>query len=719
MLPKNDLNDKMDETRAWLRADKIPQNIIDNESLKEILRFHENRYYHLNSPLISDPEYDLLYKKLEHYEQKHPGQITPDSPTQRVGKSLNTPFATVSHLVPMLSLENSYNAGDLKEWDRKARELSGRDVVEYCVEPKYDGASISVIYENDILVRSATRGDGVQGDDITANSKQIRNLPLRAPFSRYGIQSIEIRGEVVMTKSSFEAFNSMLMENGQPPLANPRNATAGTLRLKDPMEVGRRKLEAFLYHVSYVTLLPGTDGIGQLGNEANERKGQLENQHLTLPKTHSAMLEMLWDCGFRSPVGDMKVLAGIDGVIRECADFELKRDDLPYEIDGMVIKVNNLELQDRLGMTTHHPRWAIAYKFKARQGTSKLRAVEFQVGRTGAVTPVAKIDPVGIGGVTVGSISIHNEDYIREKDLKIGDSILVERAGDVIPQIVRSIPELRTGAETDIIFPTQCPVCQSPLYKEADEAVWRCINAECQAQVVERIIHFVSKDAMDIRSFGEQQVRRFYELGLLQDIPGIYKLDFSKIGGMEGFGKKSVDNLQQAIEQSKSQPLHRLIYGLGIRHVGETTAKMLARKVSHLFELKYLTQEQLMQLEDVGPKVASSIYGFFQNIINFEMLAELEKLGITLQRAEQEAGTGGSLNGQTFLFTGTLNKLKRSDAEAMAEKAGGKILSGVSSKLNYLVVGEDAGSKLEKAKKIPAIRILTEDEFLNLLANDN
>ena len=437
-----------------------------------------------------------------------------------------------------------------------------------------------------------------------------------------------------------------------------------------------------------------------------------------LPVSHSGMLQMLWECGFRSPVEDMQVVNGIEGVIDHVKAFEEKRDNLPYEIDGMVVKVNNLEKQDRLGMTTHHPRWAIAYKFRARQGTSKLRAIEFQVGRTGAVTPVAKIDAVGIGGVTVTSISVHNQDYIREKDLKIGDTIVVERAGDVIPQIVQSVPALRTGEETDIVFPVDCPVCRSPLYKEAEEAVWRCINVECPAQVVERIIHFVSKDAMDIRSFGEQQVRRFYEKGFVTDIPGIYRLDFDKIGILEGFGKKSVDNLKHAIEQSKSQPLHRIIYALGIRHVGETTAKALAQKITHLLDLKQLTVDQLMQLEDVGPKVASSIHGFFSNEQNLEMIAALEDLGLTLYRPDNEPVTGGKLNGQTFLFTGTLSKLKRSDAEEMTEKAGGKLLSGVSSKLNYLIVGDDAGSKLEKAKKIPAIRILTEEEFLNLLAYD-
>lgn len=411
----------------------------------------------------------------------------------------------------------------------------------------------------------------------------------------------------------------------------------------------------------------------------------------------------------------MLVLKGIDEVIKHVHDFEEMRDTLPYEIDGMVVKVNDFILQDKMGMTTHHPRWAIAFKFKARQATTKLKAVEFQVGRTGAVTPVAKLEPVHIGGVTVSSISIHNEDYIKEKNLRIGDSVLIERAGDVIPQIVKSLPEVRTGHEKHIHFPKTCPVCSGELFKEEGEAVWRCINIDCPAQVVERIIHFISKDAMDIKNFGEANVRKFYELGLLKDVPGIYKLDFNKISKLEGFGKKSIDNLQTAIEASKQQPLHRLIYGLGIRFVGETTAKTLANAVSDINDFAEKSEEELQQLEDIGVKVAQSIYRFFHNEQNLQMLQELKELGLEI-RNQKKASTGDStLKEQTFLFTGTLNKLKRSEAEAMVEEHGGKIVSGVSSKLNYLVVGEDAGSKLEKAKKINTIRIITEDEFLSLI----
>ncbi len=668
----------------------------DAEQLRDILRFHEYRYYILNDPLISDYEYDQLYKALEKIEKENPGLITPDSPTQRVAKGLTRDFPTVQHLVPMLSLNNSYNAEDLIDFDRKARELTGLDKIEYCVEPKFDGGSISLIYENDLLTRGATRGDGVEGDEVTTNMKQIRSLPLSAKFSHYGLQQVEIRGEVLINKSNFKKYNEQLIEQGEDPKANPRNAAAGTLRIKDSSEVAKRNLEAFVYHVSYFSLV----------------KGKKTPEELT---THSGSLQLLWDLGFRSPEKEKKLFKGIDPVIKYCRDFESERDNLPYEIDGMVIKVNEIALQDKMGMTSHHPRWAIAYKFKARQATSKLLNVEFQVGRTGAVTPVAKLDPVAVGGVTVSSISIHNEEYIKEKDLRIGDAVLIERAGDVIPQIVKSLDDVRTGHEKKIHFPKTCPACNSKLFKEEEDAVWRCTNIECPAQVVERIIHFVSKDAMDIRGFGDANVRKFYELGLLKDIPGIYTLDFTKISGMEGFGQKSIDNLQQAISNSKKQPLHRLIYALGIRFVGETTAKTLAQAIGYLPDFKKFSLEELQNLEDVGPKVAGSIHHFFSNKENIKMLEELEKLGLQLKNEKKQLTTGGNLSGQSFLFTGTLPTLKRSEAETMVEENGGQILSGVSAKLNYLVVGEDAGSKLEKAKKINTVKIISEDEFLQMI----
>ncbi len=672
----------------------IPENKIEN--LRNALRFHEYRYYILNDPLISDYEYDQLFKALEKLETGNPKLITIDSPTQRVAKGLTKAFPTAQHLVPMLSLDNSYNSEDLVDFDRKAREATGLNKIEYCVEPKFDGGSLSLIYEDDMLVRGATRGNGVEGDEVTINIKQIRSIPLSAKFSDYGLQQVEIRGEVLINKTNFAKYNQQMIEQGFAPLANARNAAAGTLRIKDPEEVRKRNLEVFVYNISFYSI---------------KRSRKLSDAL----QTHAGSLEMLWNLGFRSPKKEMRVFKGIDAVINYCSEFELKRDDLPYEIDGMVIKVNDVDLHDRLGMTSHHPRWAIAYKFKARQATSKLLNVEYQVGRTGSITPVAKIQPVHIGGVTVTSISLFNEDVIKEKDLKIGDTVLVERAGDVIPYIVKSMAELRTGNEKKISFPKTCPVCDSKLFKEEGEAAWRCNNIECPAQVVERIIHFVSKDAMDIRGLGEANIRKFYELGLLKDVPGIYKLDFKKIGELEGFGQKSIDNLQTAIENSKKQPLHRLIFGLGIRFIGETSAKTLAQAVDHLLDFRKFSLEDLQNLEDVGPKVAGSVHHFFSNKDNIAMLEELEKIGLQLKNEKKQHVTDGNLSGQTFLFTGTLPTLKRSDAESMAEENGGQILSGVSAKLNYLVVGEDAGSKLDKAKKLNTVKIISEDEFLKLI----
>jgi DNA ligase (NAD+) len=692
----------------WLSFTDGEINVENVEELRNILRFHEHRYYVESDPLITDGEYDTIFKKLEKFEKENPSLVTVDSPTQRVGQALIKSFDKVQHLVPMLSLDNSYNADDLIDFDRKVRELSGIENIEYCVEPKFDGASISLVYENDTLARGITRGDGEVGDDITPNVHQIRSVPMRANFSSYGIEQIEIRGEVMINKSNFAKHNETLVNDGLPPMANPRNAAAGTIRMKDPAVVSKRNLEAFLYHVSYISV-----GNEQLAN-GNEPQQKTTNNKQSIPKTHSGLLEMLWQLGFKSPKKEMKTVQGIQAVIDYVNEFEAGRDALPYEIDGMVIKVNDIAMQDKLGMTSHHPRWAIAFKFKARQATSKLLGIEFQVGRTGAVTPVAKIAAAAVGGVTVTSISVHNADYIKEKDLKIGDSILIERSGDVIPQIVKSLAELRTGEETEIVFPTHCPVCNDALVRPEAEAVWRCVNINCEAQVAERIIHFVSKDAMDIKSFGEANVRKFFAMGIIKDVPSIYDLKAEMFANMDGFGAKSVVNLMEAIEASKQQPLHRLIYGLGIRYVGENTAKTLVRSIDDIFELATKSVDELKMMDDVGVKVADSITEFFKNEDNIEMLKRLQDAGLQMKSIKKENVEGG-LSGQTFLFTGTLNKLKRSDAEAMAESKGGKLLSGVSSKLNYLVVGDDAGSKLEKAKKIATINIITEDEFIQLV----
>lgn len=673
------------------------ENTETIEQLRTVINWADWKYYVQSEPVLADEEYDKLFKKLVQLEEQFPEAASADSPTQRVARGLSERFPTVSHLVPMLSLDNTYNAEDLRDWDKRVRDGAGDQPIEYCVEPKYDGASISLIYEQDRMTRGATRGDGVMGEEITNNVRQIKSIPLSAALTRDGVDQIEIRGEVVIHKDTFAAYNAQRAAEGLSPLANPRNAASGTLRILDPQEVSKRRLSAILYNISYVH------------TEGNKPRPEVLD-------THYGSLQWLYSLGFPTPVKEMKLFTHIDDVIEHCAAFELRRDELPFEIDGLVIKVNSLELQDMLGMTSHHPRWAVAYKFAARQATSKLLRVEYQVGRTGSITPVAKIEPVPLGGVTISSLSLFNEDVVREKDVRIGDTVLVERAGDVIPYVVKPLEELRDGTEQPIVFPTHCPVCSEPLERPQDEAVWRCINISCPAQVVERIIHFASKDAMDIRSFGDANVRRFYELDIVKDIPGVYAIDWAKVQELGGFGAKSVSNLQAAIEQSKKQPLNRVIFGLGIRHVGETTAKTLANSVSHIRDFYEKTAEDLTALEDIGPKVAGSVAHFFANPENRHMLDTLEQLGLNLSNQHKTEKGDGIFSGKTFLFTGTLNQLKRSEAEALVEAQGGSILSGVSSKLNYLVVGEDAGSKLEKAKKLGTVAILSEADFLDLTA---
>ncbi len=666
------------------------------EDLRRVIRYHDWRYYVLANPVISDYEYDQLFKKLKDLEKKFPSIITPDSPTQRVPKGLIKEFPKVKHLVPMLSLDNSYNPEDLREFDRKVKEITGLKEVEYSVEPKFDGAGIALVYENDLFIRGATRGDGEEGDDITPNLKVIKSIPLKAEFSKYGIKTAEVRGEVVIRKDVFKEINEKRLEEGLPPLANPRNAAAGALRLQDPNEVAKRGLEAFVYQLTYA--------VDDKGNNLLGKK----------IKKHSDAIKMLYDLGFKAPYKELKVCKNIDEVIEYCKEWEEKRrDEYPYEIDGMVVKVNDISLYDILGATSHHPRWAIAYKFKPRQATTRLIDVVFQVGRTGAITPVGKLEPVEIGGVVVSSVSLINEDFIREKDIRIRDLVLVERAGDVIPYIVKVIKEARTGKEKPIVFPKNCPSCGSPVYKLPGEAVYRCLNINCPAQVIERIKHYASKDAMDIRGLGEATIRKFYELGFLRRLPDIYRLPFDKIEKLEGFGKKSVENLKKAIEESKNRPIYRLIYGLSIRYVGLATAKTLAKHIKCVEDLKDWTVEDLMKLPDIGPVVAASIYDFFHNDENIKTIYELKELGVkTCEEKKEEVKH--VLDGLTFVFTGELDCCSRKEAQEMVEKLGGKASSSVSKKTSYVVVGKNPGSKLEKAKKL-GVKIIGEEEFLRLV----
>ncbi len=674
--------------------------------LREVINYHEYRYYVLDDPVVSDYEYDMLYKKLEAIETQWPELVTPDSPTQRVSSDLSHDFPTVRHLAPLRSLANSYNAADLLEWERMVRRLTGvpdEQPIEYVVEPKFDGSSIALVYEHDLLVRAATRGNGVEGEDITPNAKAIRAIPLQAPFSSVGIAVAELRGEVLIRKDVFKKLNEERIAQGLEPFANARNAAAGGLRMKDPRETASRHLDAFVYTLNYAVDAQGNDMHHPIG-------------------THDKAMQLVGRMGFKVPTEGHKVCKDIHEAIAFCEAWEQQRDNFPYEIDGMVVKVNDYELRARCGSTEHHPRWAMAYKFKARQATTKLLAVEFQVGRTGAVTPVAKLEPVHLAGVTISSASLHNEDFIRSRDIRIGDTVLVERAGDVIPYVVKPLLELRTGQERPIEFPRHCPVCHTPLFRPPGEAIWRCINNQCPAQVLQRIIYHVSKDGMDIEGLGKANVERFYQLGWLRSLADVYRLDYDKITQLDGFGPKSAENLRQAIERAKHNPLHKLIASLSIPLVGKKVAKLLAQRVYCIFDLQQWTTADFEQIDGIGPAVAQSVRAFFDNESNLRMLRQMEALGVNMCQTEEDKPhkrtAHSPLAGKTILFTGSLEHMTRKEAQEKAEAAGAVVLSGVSKKLDILVVGNNPGSKLRKAQQLGSVQILSEKEFLELLEQE-
>ncbi len=694
------------DTRKFLNRDAGSYSKSEAEQeiepLRDIIRFHDYRYYVLADPVITDSEYDHLFKILQHLENEFPGLLSKYSPTQRIPDGLTEEFPEVEHMVAMLSLDNSYNEEDLVDFDRRVKELTGETSVQYCVEPKFDGAGISLIYQNDLYLRGATRGNGAVGDDITPNLKILKSIPMKPNFSQSGVNTVELRGEVMINKAQFKKINEERVAEGKPPFANPRNSAAGALRLQDPRIVASRGMEAFIYDVSYAVDQNGNDLIGASIRHRNEN------------------IELLHKLGFKTPIKEYKLLDNIEKVLDYCREWENKRDDYPYEIDGMVVKVNNQALQEKLGFTSHHPRWAMAYKFKARQATSTVNKVQFQVGRIGTVTPVAKIEPVNIGGATISSVSMFNEDFIREKDIREGDQVIVERAGDVIPYIVKPVNDARDGREKAIQFPTYCPSCGSALVREEGDAHWMCMNINCEAQVVERMIHFVSKSAMDIDGLGEQQIRRFYDLRLLSGIADIFKLDYSKLLQLEGFGKKSVDNLKNAIEEAKNRPIDRLLFGLGIRFVGKTTAKVLADHIDDIEDLKDWGKQELEGIKDIGPVVAGSIHQFFKNENNLELIRTLKYLGVQTRKVKHaQEEVDQFLKGKSFVFTGGLENFSRDDSKALVEKFGGKVTGSVSSNTDYLVAGSDPGSKLEKAKQLGNVEILDEEGFRQLINRTN
>ena len=689
------------ETKKYLGIqNQEALSVKDITPLEELVRFHEYRYYVLNDPLISDFEYDQLYKLLEGLEKRYPEKTSALSPTRRVSSDLTDDFVTVRHLIPMLSLDNSYDADDLIKFDTQVRKLTELDKINYTVEPKYDGGSIALVYEDDMLVRAATRGNGVEGEEITVQSKTIKSLPLRAAFSSKGIFRAELRGEAVISKERFKQVNQYRADEGLSLLANSRNSAAGGLRTKDPSETARRQLDAFIFQLGYAVDEKGKDMLPSI-------------------KSHHDAIDFLGSLGFKVSKGEKKLCKGIQEVIEQVNHWAQIRDDYPYEIDGMVIKVDDFDLQDMCGYTSHHPRWAIAYKFQAKQATTKLLDIEYQIGKIGSITPVAKVEPTSLAGVTISSISLHNEDFITSKDIRIGDQVLIERAGDVIPYIVKSLPELRTGAEKKVAYPKKCPSCGTKLVREEDESAWRCPNEECEAQVIGRLIFHVSKDAMDIDGFGEKYIIRFYDLGWVRNFADIYQLDYDQIAALEGFGKKSAEKLRASIEKAKSNPIQRVLHSLSIHHLGQRASKLIAEKVPHVLDLATWHLQDFTSIKDIGPVVAENVVSWFSNPRNIDILRQMEDAGVNLTQTDIDRPkvlrTDGVFSGKTILFTGTLEKMGRKEAQEMAENAGAKNISAVSGNLDILVVGENAGSKLDKAKKLGTVQILTEDEFLSLI----
>ena len=674
--------------------------------LRSLLRYHEWRYYVQDDPVLSDFEYDTLFKQLEALEADHPELLTPDSPTQRVGSDLTGDFQSVPHLTPMLSLGNSYNAEDLAEFDRQVKRMLNMEEtaeIAYAVEPKFDGGTIALVYENDRLVRAATRGNGVLGEEITHNARVIKSIPLTAQFSRYGLHRVELRGEVIIRKDRFADMNEARAEAGMTLFANPRNTATGGLRMKSPTEVAARKLEAFIYSFGYGTDAAGNDTVQQLG-------------------THNHALDVLAELGFKVPTPGYERTQAPDiaGASAFCTRWEAQREDYPYEIDGMVVKVDDLVLQERAGYTSHHPRWAIAYKFAAKQATTTLLNVEYQVGKVGTITPVAKTEPVALAGVMISSVSLHNEDFIREKDLRLGDQVLLERAGDVIPYIVKPLEELRDGSERVITWPENCPINDTdeavPLVRAGGEAAWRCPVCVCGAQNLQRIVFHVSKAAMDIDGMGRRYVEQFYALGWLKTIVDVYRLPYEKIARLEGFGEKSAENLRASVDAAKQNPLWRLLHGLSIHHLGKKASQLIAQHVDHVQDLAGWSEEHFLHIKDIGPTVAQNVAAYFANPLHLEQLRELEDLGVNVRPTDEDRPaarvTEGPFVDKSMLFTGSLQQMSRKEAQDKAKAAGARIVSAVSGKLDILVVGEKPGSKLKKAEALGTVTVMTEAEFL-------
>ncbi|NGQ96560.1 NAD-dependent DNA ligase LigA [Brevibacillus sp. SYP-B805] len=657
------------------------------EALRTEIERH-NRLYHVEDrPEITDQEYDQLMRELQDLENAFPDLVTPDSPTQRVGGEPLPFFEKVVHKTPMLSLGNAFGEEDLRDFDRRVRQVLGSQPVRYVCELKIDGLAISLHYENGLFVRGATRGDGQTGEDITQNLRTIRSIPLRLTRPL----TLEVRGEAYMPKRAFEKLNKEREERGEALFANPRNSAAGSLRQLDPRIAASRQLDTFIY------------GLGELQGETVE--------------SHSEGLALLEELGFKvNP--ERRVFDNMDDVIHFVNGWTEKRPHLPYEIDGMVIKVDSYAQQQELGFTAKSPRWAIAYKFPAEEAVTILEGIEVTVGRTGAVTPTALLKPVSLAGTTVKRASLHNEDIIREKGLLIGDHVVVKKAGDIIPEIVAVLPERRTGKETPFVMPTHCPECGSGLVRIEDEVALRCVNPDCPALAREGIIHFVSRQAMNIEGLGEKVIAQLFEAGLVRNVADLYDLHEKResLLQLERLGEKSVDNMLAAIEQSKENSVERLIFGLGIRLVGAKAARVLAEHFGDLDGLMHATEEELTGIDEIGPKMAASIISYFALPQAQEIIARLKAAGVNTayKGVRAEAGVDSPFAGKTIVLTGTLASMSRQEAEEKIALLGGKVTGSVSKKTDLVIAGEKAGSKLEKAEKL-GIQVLDEEAFLALL----
>ncbi|MDU1847356.1 MAG: NAD-dependent DNA ligase LigA [Niallia nealsonii] len=668
----------------------MEQNLAEKrvKELHNLLNQYGYEYYVLDNPSVPDAEYDALLNELIRLEEQFPSLKTNESPSQRIGGEILDMFSKVQHRKPMLSLGNAFNEADLRDFDRKVRAVIG-DNFSYVCELKIDGLAVSLRYENGLFEQGATRGDGTTGEDITANLKTIRSIPLRLNQP----VSLEVRGEAFMPKKSFEALNKIKDESGEEPFANPRNAAAGSLRQLDPRIAASRNLDVFLY------------AIGDVGE--------------TGVQSHSEGLDLLDTLGFKTNK-ERKKCTTIDDVIQYIDSWQDKRPHLPYEIDGIVIKVDNLAHQEQLGTTVKSPRWAIAYKFPAEEVMTKLLNIELNVGRTGVVTPTALLEPVKVAGTTVKRASLHNEDLIREKDIRLGDTVIVKKAGDIIPEVVNVLVEKRTGEEVEFLMPTHCPECASELVRLEGEVALRCINPKCPAQIREGLIHFVSRNAMNIDGLGERVISQLFSEKLIEDVADLYTLEFERLIQLERMGEKSVNNLLQAIANSKQNSLERLLFGLGIRHVGAKAAKTIAMEFKHMDQLMVATKEDLTAINEIGEKMADSIVTFFEQEEVLELITELKAYGVNMEYtgplpvATEEADS--VFAGKTIVLTGKLEQLSRNEAKEQIELLGGKITGSVSKKTDLVIAGEDAGSKLTKAEQL-GIEVWDEERLMEELKN--